>query len=76
MIISNIYGEVGRHEIWKCECKEGIFYLDTFPTYRVVHWNYPEITPTDELLQKAKIAIERKKQFNKRKEKDEYELER
>ncbi len=67
MIVSNIYGEAGKHEVWKCECKEGTFYLDTFPTYIVVHWNYPEIIPTDELIQKAKIAIERKKQSNKMK---------
>ena len=67
MIVSNIYGEAGQHEVWKCECKEGKFYLDTFPTYIVVYWNYPEIIPTDELIQKAKIAIERKKQSNKMK---------
>lgn len=67
MIVSNIYGEAGKHEVWKCKCKEGTFYLDTFPTYTVVHWNYPEIIPTDELIQKAKIAIECKKRSNRKK---------
>ena len=50
MVVSNIYGEVRQHEIWKCECKEGTFYLDALQGYKVVHWNYPEITPTQELL--------------------------
>ena len=65
MVVSNIYGEVRQHEIWKCECKEGTFYLDALQGYKVVHWNYPEITPTQELLEKAKTLIEQKK--NKRK---------
>ena len=65
MVVSNIYGEVRQHEIWKCECKEGTFYLDSLQGYKVVHWNYPEITPTQELLEKAKTLIEQKK--NKRK---------
>ena len=37
MFVSCIYGELKSHEIWKCECKEGIFYLDTFQGYKVVH---------------------------------------
>ena len=32
MIVSNIYGEVNKHEVWKCECKEGKFYVDTLST--------------------------------------------
>lgn len=69
MFVSCIYGELKTHEIWKCECKEGIFYLDALQDYKVVHWNYPEITPTDELLQKAKTAIECKKKYNREREK-------
>lgn len=65
MVVNNIYGEARQHEIWKCECKEGTFYLDALQGYKVVHWNYPEITPTQELLEKAKTLIEKKK--NKRK---------
>ena len=65
MVVNNIYGEVRQHEIWKCECKEGTFYLDALQGDKVVHWNYLEITPTQELLEKAKTLIEQKK--NKRK---------
>jgi hypothetical protein len=61
MTVSNIYGEVGQHEVWKCVCKEGTFYVDTFQDYKVVHWNYPEIVPTQELIEKAKSMIEQKK---------------
>ena len=40
-------------------------YLDALQGYKVVHWNYLEIAPTQELLEKAKTLIEQKK--NKRK---------
>ena len=43
----------------------GTFYLDALQGYKVVHWDYPKITPTQELLEKAKTLIEQKK--NKRK---------
>lgn len=61
MVVSNICGEVNQHEIWKCECKEGKFYVDTFQDYKVIHWNYPEITPTQEQLELAKKLIKNKK---------------
>ena len=67
MFVSCIYGELKTHEIWKCECKEGIFYIDALQDYKVVHWNYPEINPTHELLQKAKTIIVRKKKHNRKK---------
>ena len=65
MVVSNIYGEVRQHEIWKCKCKEETFYLDALQGCKVVHWNYLKIAPTQELLEKAKTLIEQKK--NKRK---------
>ena len=65
MIVSNIYVEVNQHEIWKCECKEGTFYIDALQNYKVVHWNYPEITPTQKLIENAKTIIEYKKKMRK-----------
>ena len=61
MYVSLIFIEAGQHEVWKCECKEGKFYIDTLQGYKVVHWNYPEITPSKELLEIAKQSIEQKK---------------
>ena len=65
MEVINIYGEVKQHEVWKCKCKEGIFYVDASQEYEVVHWNCPEIIPSQELVEKAKTLIKQKK--NKRK---------
>ena len=65
MIVNFIYCEVRQHEVWKCECKEGIFYVDALQGYKVVHWNYPEITPTQELVEKAKATIELEKSKRK-----------
>ena len=65
MVVSNIYGEVRQHEIWKCKCKGGTFYLDALQGCKVVHQNYPKSTPTEELVEKARTLIEQKK--NKRK---------
>lgn len=62
MKVTNIYGEVNQHEYWKCECKEGIFYVDGLRDYKVIHWNYPEINPTKELIEKARTVIEQKKE--------------
>lgn len=61
MRVSNIYGEVSKHEVWECVCKEGKFYVDAIQDYKVVHWNYPEITPNQEQIEKAKLMIEQKK---------------
>ena len=65
MIVSCIYGEIKQHEVWKCECKDGIFYLDALQGYKVIHWNYPEIIPTQELIEHEKTVIEHKKERNK-----------
>lgn len=65
MVVSCIYGEVNKHEVWKCECEKGKFYVDSFQGYKVVHWNYPEITPSKELIEKAKTIIECKKKKRK-----------
>ena len=60
-------GVANSVEIVKQEAEkyEGTFYLDALQGCKVVHWNYPETTPTQELLEKAKTLIEQKK--NKRK---------
>lgn len=71
MIVSCIYGEVNQHEVWKCECEKGIFYIDTHQG--VVHWNYPEIIPTQELIEEAKSFIEQKKRQNYLRRVHEYE---
>ena len=58
MTVRNIYMEVSQHEVWMCECTDGKFYLDALQNYKVVHWNYPEITPTQEQIEKAKVDLE------------------
>ena len=67
MTVRNIYMEVNQHEVWMCECTDGKFYLDALQNYKVVHWNYPEITPTQEQIKKTKEIIENKKKAYKRK---------
>lgn len=67
MIVSNIHGSY-QHEIWQCECKAGKFYVDydnVSKNCKVVHWNYPEITPTTKLLEETKKIIEQKKTARK-----------